>query len=163
MFVLRSPCPLSRAHRLRLSPTARSKGSLSSQSPPPHILSAGYSVVLEKTSPHSSKGNDWPCDIKLTQQRRVKGEFTPLPCIPQFTCFCHSSDTTTESRKVSLTFHGNSTPNWHSSVITDKTGNKKCPLTFPADPTPKWHNPVIAAEKESIFLSTYSCWQGWKY
>lgn len=72
------PCPLSRAHRLRLSPTARSFGSLSSQSPPPHILSAGYSVVLEKTSPHSSKGNHYLRDIKLTQQRRAKGKFTPL-------------------------------------------------------------------------------------
>ena len=66
VFVPCSPCPLLRAHRLRLSPTARSFGSLSSQSPPPHILSAGYSVVFEKTSSHSSKGNDYPCDIKLS-------------------------------------------------------------------------------------------------
>ena len=73
------PCPLSRAHRLRLSPTARSFGSLSSQSPPPHILSAGYSVVLEKTSPHSSKGNHCLHDIKLTQQRKAKENLSFYP------------------------------------------------------------------------------------
>ena len=154
MFVLRSPCPLSRAHRLRLSPTARSFGSLSSQSPPPHILSAGYSVVFEKTSPHSSKGNDWPCDIKLTQQRKAKGKFILLPCIPQFTWFCHSPDIAKAEPIILLTFHGTSTPNWHSRVIRAEE-EKNYPLTFQAEPTPDWHSSVIGRGGENTSSHLY--------
>ena len=46
VFSLRSPCPLSRAHRLRLSPTARFLSDRCHRKvPTPHILSAGHSIV----------------------------------------------------------------------------------------------------------------------
>ena len=162
MFVLRSPCPLSRAHRLRLSPTARSFGSLSSQSPPPHILSAGYSVVLEKTSPHSSKGNDWPCDIKLTQQRKAKGKFILLPCIPQFTWFCHSPDIAKAEPIILLTFHGTSTPNWHSRVIMAEEENKLF-SHFSNRSNSRLTQFCHNGTKEKVFLSPYRRRGGRKY